>query len=228
MRVLLVAFTLLLSCPAVAAETSPLDFAREYIREIVTNERMRALAEKDVKEASEPNAAKMMAIIRSSTRIILELRSQISVLQRMTLSEPFDRLPGMLVQLYGKKIEVNDRMIAMATAFAKGPEPDVDYGALAAESPKLTAENEHIDRLLFEGATKLVLYLLIDSKPDKDGHASRLIITRAQRDELIASLQAGFGKKMDKKGDHGYFVASGTVLRDVLLKKGYKCADEPM
>jgi hypothetical protein len=41
-------------------------------------------------------------------------------------------------------------------------------------------------------------------------------------------LQAGFGKKMDKKGDHGYFVASGTVLRDVLLKKGYKCADEPM
>jgi hypothetical protein len=45
--------------------------------------------------------------------------------------------------------------------------------------------------MLFENATKLVLYLLIDSKPDKDGHASRLIITRAQRDELIASLQAG-------------------------------------
>ena len=41
------------------AETAPLDFAREYVREIVVNERMRALAEKDV---TEPNADKMAAI----------------------------------------------------------------------------------------------------------------------------------------------------------------------
>jgi hypothetical protein len=80
--------------------------------------------------------------------------------------------------------------------------------------------------MLFEDATKLVFFMLIDDKPDKNGHASRLIITRAQRDQLIASLQAGFGKKMDKKGDQGYFVASGTVLRDAL--SDHKCADDPM
>jgi hypothetical protein len=228
---LLVVFTLLLSYPAVAADTSPFDFAREYIREIVTNERMRALAEKDV---TEPNADKMMASIRASTRITLELRSQISVLQRLALSEPkFERLPGMIVQIYEQKIEVNDQIIALSKTFEKasvsGPAPDVDYGALAADAPKLTARNEYIDRMMFEGPTKLIFLMLIDdSKPDKNGHLSRLVITRAQRDQLIASLQSGFGKKMDKKGDQGYFVASGTVLRDMLLKNGYKCADEPM
>jgi hypothetical protein len=87
--------------------------------------------------------------------------------------------------------------------------------------------NEHIDRALFQ-ATPLVFGMLISQTPDKDGHASRLIITRAERQRLIESLQTGFGKKMDKKGDQGYFVASGTVLRDLLSKKGYKCADEPM
>jgi hypothetical protein len=106
-----------------------------------------------------------------------------------------------------------------------GPKPGVDYDALVTEAPKLTAKNEHIDRTLFQAAS-LVFGMLIDTKPDKDGHASRLVITRAERVDLLKSLQAGFGKKMDKKGDQGYFVASGTVLRDLLSKQGYRCADE--
>ena len=108
-----------------------------------------------------------------------------------------------------------------------GPQPGVDYDALTTDAPKLTAKNEYLDRTLFE-VSALVFGMLIDSKPDKDGHASRLIIMRTERDRLIDSLQSGFGKKMDKKGDQGYFVASGTVLRDLLSKKGYHCADEPM
>ena len=138
----------------------------------------------------------------------------------------------MIVQLYEKKIELNDQMVAgaeaMASALMSGkPKPDVDYNALVTEAPKVTAMNEHIDRTLFQAAS-LVFGMLIDSKPDKDGHASRLVITRAERVDLLKSLQAGFGQKMDKKGDQGYFVASGTVLRDLLSKKGYHCADEPM
>jgi hypothetical protein len=140
MRPLLVVFALLFSCPAVAAETTPLDFAREYIREIVANEHMRALAEKDMAES---NADKMSAIIRASTRITLELRSQIGVLSRMTLGGPFGELPGMIAQLYEKKIELNEQTIAgaeaMASAIAAGPKPDVDYNAFLTEAPKRTA-----------------------------------------------------------------------------------------
>jgi hypothetical protein len=210
------------------AETAPLDFAREYIREIVTNERLRELGEKDV---NENGANRFMASIRASTRIILELRSQIRVLNGMSLAEPFDKVPTMIARAYEQKIEVNEQWIATSQALlsaeSSGPQPGVDYSAMVTETPKLTAKNEYIDRALFQ-VSPLIFGMLIDSKPDKNGHASRLIITRAQRDQLVESLRSGFGKKMDKKGDQGYFVASGTVLRDLLLKKGYHCADEPM
>ncbi|MGH7487054.1 MAG: hypothetical protein ACREMY_15835, partial [bacterium] len=73
---------LLFSIPATgfAAETSPLAFVTEYVRELGVNERMRELGEKDLAEAG-PD--KNTAIIRGSTRINLELNSQISVLRGM-------------------------------------------------------------------------------------------------------------------------------------------------
>jgi hypothetical protein len=58
--------------------------------------------------------------------------------QNTGLSAPFDELPGMIVQLYEKKIELNDQAVAAAEAMASalsGPKPDVDYGALATEAP---------------------------------------------------------------------------------------------
>ena len=72
------------------------------------------------------------------------------------------------------------------------------YGALTAEAPKITAGLEYIDRSLFQ-ATPLIFATLIDMKPDKQGHASRLIVTRAEREQLVRSLQTSFGKKLDQQ-----------------------------
>jgi hypothetical protein len=68
--------------------------------------------------------------------------------------------------------------------------------------------------------------MLIDDKPDAQGHLSRLRITRAERARLLQTLQIDFGDKMNR-ADQNYIVSSATVLRDYLSKKkGYKAADE--
>jgi hypothetical protein len=222
MRSLLVVFTLLLWSPVtgVAAETSRLAFVSEYVRELGANENSRALGER---EFAEPNAQQLPTMIRGSTRIVLELTAQVGILKRMTLSGRFVDLPANVAQFYEQKIDAHNRMIAMVSALLSGPKPGVDYGAITAEAPKITATLEYIDRALFE-ATPLIFATLIDEKPDKEGHVSRLTITRAQRDDLVRKLQLSFGNKMEQ-ADQNHIVSAATVL---LSKKGYKCSDEPL
>lgn len=222
MKSILALAVLFLSATGVAAETPHVAFVNEYVRELGVNEHMRELGEKDI---GEQGADKNAALIRSSTRIVLELTSQIAMLEGMTLNPPFDKVPAAIAAFYKQKIEIHNQFIAMATAFVSGPKPGVDYGALAAEAPKFTATLEHIDRSLFQ-ATPLIFATLIADKPDSQGHMSRLRITRAERDKLARFLQIDFGAKMDQT-DQNYIVSSATVLRDYLTKKGYKCSDDP-
>jgi hypothetical protein len=73
----------------------------EYVRELGINERIRALGEK---ELAEQNADKYVAMIRGSTRIIMELGSQIRTLKDMTLNKPYDTLPATIANFYAYKI----------------------------------------------------------------------------------------------------------------------------
>ena len=122
------------------------------MREIGITEELRELA---AKEVTEPGANKNAAMIRSGTRIVLELTSQVAILKSMSLNPPFDDMPATIVAFYQQKIDAYNKMIAMATAFVQGPKPGVDYGALAAEAPKLTAMIEYLDRSTFQ-ATPLI------------------------------------------------------------------------
>lgn len=219
-RLLLAGLLVALPVSHVAAETSRLAFVTKYVRALGVNERMRELGEKDLAEAGEDKRA---AMIRSGTRIILELTSQMDMLKSATLDPPFDTLPGAITDFYRQKIDVYQKTVDIGTAFQACPKPD--YGAMAAEMPKLTATLEYTDRSLFR-ATPLIFAMLIDDKPDSQGHMSRLRITRADRTRLLQALQIDFGDKMNR-ADQNYIVSSATVLRDYLSKKkGYKCSDE--
>jgi hypothetical protein len=210
--------------PACAAptENTHLAFVSEYVRELRVNEGNRELADKEI---NEKNADRLAAMIRGGTRIVLALRTHVSMLEGMRLREPFANLPGNVAEFYYQKIEAHEAMNQMAGALMSGAKPGIDYGALAADAPKLTAMIEHIDRALFE-ATPLIFATLIEQNPDKNNKMSRLNITKAQRDELVRSLQTSFGKKLAQK-DQNFYVSSATVLRDYLSKKGYKGSDEP-
>src|SRR5260370_751305 len=57
-------------------------------------------------------------------------------------------------------------------------------------------------------------------------HLSHLVITRKQGQEILNSLQRGFGTSMNAK-EQNWTVSSASVLRTYLRDKGYKFSDDP-
>jgi hypothetical protein len=203
-------------------ETPHLAFVTEYIRELTAIENIRASAEQEPKPKPDTNETLSNAIYMS-TRIQIELRSQIKMLQGMRLNPPFDTLIPNLVGFYTHKIALHQRLIDVSSAFTEGPKPGVDYGKLSTELPKIRAGLDDVDHTLFQ-ASSLVFATLIDMKPDSKNHVSHLIITKAERKNLIISLTTNFGSKLDEK-EQDFMVASASVLKGDLLKD-YKCSEE--
>src|SRR5438128_1048696 len=80
--------------PSHAQEAPNLAFVSEYIRELGVNERMRALGERELTEVGGNH--QFAALIRSSTRIQLELGAQIHKLSGIHLKPPFEDLVPVL------------------------------------------------------------------------------------------------------------------------------------
>lgn len=204
-----------------AQETSHLAFVSEYVREIGAIESIHTTAEQETKEkGSNP----IFDGIRNSTRVQLELRTEIEMLSGMHLNPPFEDLIGNIIGIYKQKIELHQQLIDIASEFIAGPKPNMDYGKLSAQMPKITASLEYLDNTLFK-ATPLVFSTLIDLKADSQGHASHLVITKAERHKLIREINNLFGSKLDKKTQN-YIVSSASVLR-AYLKKDFKNSDDP-
>src|SRR5260370_41010436 len=116
MRFLAIAMTMMVAVVALAdcvtaeagQETPHLVFVSEYIRELSANENAREFSEREV--LAENGNERLMASIRGSTRIVLELNSQISVLKGMHLNEPFDQLTETIAAFYQQKIELHNSM----------------------------------------------------------------------------------------------------------------------
>jgi hypothetical protein len=100
----------------------------------------------------------------------------------------------------------------------------VDYQALAPKVPEIRAELDAVGKAAFEVAG-LVFMTLIDLKPDSQGHASHLLITKAEKADLQDQLDIMLKDEPDK-GDHDYYISAAMVLRGG-LQKGHKCSDEP-
>src|ERR1700732_3549148 len=102
-------------------------------------------------------------------------------------------------------------MIDISSAFIVAPQPDVDYGKLVAEMPKIRADLDYTDHALFD-AIPLIFATLIDERPDSQNHVSHLIITKAERAKLLNDLTGDFGSKLDQK-DQNYTVSAALVLK---------------
>jgi len=90
--------------------------------------------------------------------------------------------------------------------------------------PQVRAELEYVDHALID-ASPIIFATLIDMKEDSKGHASHLIITKAQREKLIADITTRFGAKLDQK-DQNPTVRAASVIKGYLLKD-HKCSDDP-
>jgi hypothetical protein len=220
---------LVFAIPAFAApqkpqktETPHLAFVTEYIRELAAIEDIRASGEKQLKQGKKDDV--FSTAVYTSTRMQLELRSDIKMLNGMHLNDPFDFLIPDITAFYEQKIELHQRLIDIGTAFLSGPKPGVDYGRLAAEMPKIRATLDDVDHTLFQAAPS-IFATLIDLKPDSKNHASHLIVTKAERQKLVEDLDQRFGTKLNLK-DQNYTVGAASVLKAYFLKD-FKCSDEP-
>jgi hypothetical protein len=203
-------------------ETPHLAFVTEYIRELAAIEDIRASGEKELKKGKQDEV--LSTAIYTSTRMQLELRSDVKMLSDMRLKDPFDFLLPDITAFYEQKIELHQKLIDIASAILAGPKPGVDYGKQIAEMPKIRASLDDIDHTLFQAAPT-IFATLIDPKPDSKNHASHLIVTKAEKKKLIEDLDLYFGTKLDQK-DQNYTVGTASVLKGYFLKD-FKCADEP-
>ena len=216
-----------------ATETSPVEFTREYARELGVMERLRVSAESEAKQKEEDSFARtinqLTMMIHYSTSMQIELGGNIAVLKGMELDGRFASVARDLVASYQEEIELLDRWReiskAMISAQVGGPKPDHDYGAMVAEVPQLRASLESLDKQ-FVALSGLVFAALLDMRPDKEGHVSHLIITRDERAELLRQLTSDFGSKLDQKKGNSSVTDAAGLLSD-LLKKDFKCSDEP-
>lgn len=202
-----------------SAETAHLAFVTEYVRQLANLERLRDTANGELQGDI---SQKMSGCIRNGTRFQLELQSQVGMLKDMQLNSPFNDLPSSLAAFNEKKIELYRKMSEGCEVMISGPKPGVDYDAIAAQAPKLTATLDYVDHAIFE-ATPLIFGTLIDPVPDANNKMSKLIITTAERKKLIGDINSYFGAKLDQK-DQPWLVSAAWVLRGYLMKD-YTTAD---
>ncbi len=205
-------------------ETPHFAFVKEYIRELSAIQDIRDSAGKDVEQHQGKDTELISDGIHFCTLMQLERRSQIGMLQHMRLDAPFDDLIPMIIKAYSHEIELQQQLIDTSTVFMGGPIPGVDFAKVAAEMPQIRAKLEYVERTLFE-STPMVFMTLINMKGSPSSRADRLVITRAERAELLADLTNDFGTKLDQK-EKTFTLGSAALLRSA-LKKGYKCSDEP-
>jgi len=224
--ILLLSFSATSSAAIKIHETPHYDVVVEYIRSLGAIHNIQKTADIEFQEDNQsdnPAIAKIMSGIRSSTRIKLELNTSIAALQRINLKKPFETLLPTTIELYKQKINLHNEMVKISKTFIDGPKPGVDYSKMTARMPEITASVEYIDETIFQ-MIPLVFALLIDEKPDSEGHMSHLNIAKAQRQKLIDNINGWFGESLDKEKKN-WTVSSAALLKSYLLKD-YKCTDE--
>ena len=222
----------LISDPISAKETPHFEVVREFIQEISETQHLRDLAELDMAESSksigDEKIRRIMAdVIRNGTRAKMKIKARVYALKQMKLNKPYENLTQYLIDFNEKKINLWDEMIVSAKLLnSSSQKNDYDYSKVSSRMPEITAEMEFIDESIFK-ITPLILILMIDQRPDSLNHLSRLIITKKQSQELVAILDGSFGEKL-KEVKQNWNVSTASVIREFLLEKGYKYADDPI
>ncbi len=210
--------------PTPKPETPHLRFVKEYVRELIEDESLAKSGEKQLSEAKTPEEQLSTGIYVSKSAQ-LALRSQIAMLKSMRLNDPFDTLTPTLIACYQRQIDFHQKLIGISGKFLAGPKPGVDYQALETKLPEIRAEMDDARKVVFDAAS-LVFMSLVDMKEDSQGHASHLLITKAESVDLRQQLDLIL-KGVPDEGDHDFYISAAMVLQAGLQKKGYKFADDP-
>jgi hypothetical protein len=206
-------------------DTPPYDIVSEYIRSLSAVHKIQQSATNESQNNGDDHMQTMMNAIRNFTRLKLELRTSIGMLESMRRKgETFAGLKEITLRVYKEKIKLYDEALTISKIIAyPTPKQGVDYSKMVGRMPEITANLGYLDETLFQSMV-LVFGLLIDEKPDGEGHMSHLNITSEERQSLIDHIDAGFGESLES--DSKNYTVSSVVLLKAWLLKDYKSTDE--
>jgi len=126
---------------------------------------------------------------------------------------------------YDYKIKVSDQMLKLYEDMVSKPQ-EFDEGKFVVGSGKLDADNEEAWNLL-NNCSVLMTYCLVDPKPDKNGKLSYLLITSAERKDLIKDIDNLYGDSVKNglKVGQNKLQVCGSLIKQVLIGE-HKSADE--
>jgi len=194
----------------------------EHVNQLSAMQDLYDTAAKELKETD--SNGKMATMIRNGTRIKLELSRNIAMLKANSAPPPYEFITPNVIHVYEKKIELHEMLIEIASQFIGGPKPNVDYGKMAAEMPKITAMLEYADKTLYT-VTPAFCLMLVDDRADSKGHLTHLVITKAERKKVLKHIDAVFGKRLLEKNP-SYNVGSVVLIKKFLQGK-HLSADDP-
>ena len=216
-------------------ETSPLEFAMEYIRIQSDAKSSYDLANKEFTEAEqlEPTEQKMNSImngiIRNGTRVKIKLQFHIRMLQGMRINKKHDFGRVALIHELERKMKLWNEMTSIAKSFIEAginPNPKINYSQFSSRMPEIVAEVESVEENIFTLAP-IVLFELLHPKPDSQKNLSHLNITRAEANSLAETIRASFGESLNQNKDIKYPAAAAQALLMQISTKGYKYSDDP-
>lgn len=229
--VLLVPF--ILSCNADAKQKAKVKSRPDTPYEDVVGEYIRSLGSiyqiqiKSQKQEYDDATQTLINVIENSRILTFQLQESINALKAMKVSKKrFEKLVPSTIKIYEEKLKLIEEVISISKKLLKTPKAGEDYSVYTGRIPEITARLEYLDETLFK-ITPMLCYLLIDDKPDAEGHMSHLIISKEQRDNIVKSIDMYFGNGLKMEGEKTpYAVASAVLVKTFLVEKGFLCTDE--
>jgi len=171
-----------------------------------------------------------MTGIRVGTRTVLEMNDSINRLDMIALDGPWTESKDLLKRMDAERIRIVQEMTQIGKSILSGalgqPDPSVNYGAMTAHAPELTAQVEQIDKSMFTMAQPIFFGLVDERRLGPDGKVYHLLLTKKERDDMTQLIDNAFGPSLkDKNATH--IVNAAWAIKYGLTRPNYKSADEP-
>ena len=202
-----------------------IQLASEFVGELEVIYRLQETGNKELSEDNS-SSAKLLTGIRFGARTVLEMKQSIVRLDAIAVDAEWAKSRDLLKELDSDRIRIFQELNQMSKAMMSGPKPGVDYGAMAAHTPELTAELEQVDKSLFKMAQLIFFALVDDQRVSPDGKLHHLLLTKKERADMIQLIDEVWGQTLEDKNASSIISAAG-VIKYGLTRPIYKAADEP-
>jgi hypothetical protein len=200
------------------------ELASEFVRELEVLYRLQETAKKEFAEDNS-STGRLTTGIRIGTRTALEMNESIRRLDGISVNGQWAEFRALLKQLDAERIRLVEEFNQMSKAILSGPEPGVNYGAMAAHAPELTAQIEQIDKSMFDMAKAMFFALVDDRRVAADGKLYHLLLSKKQRAAMVQLIDKVFGRSLESK-DASSIVSAAWAIKYGLTRPNYKSADE--